>query len=85
MNKIIPVLVMKPNGNRIICLSNIFDPHYHDLRGEKVERCLTTPYRRDVFRCLEMASDREIIVLSSPSRVVERRAARCSSGGMGTP
>ena len=63
MNKIIPVLVMKPNGNRIICLSNIFDPHYHDLRGEKVERCLTTPYRR----------------------VVERRAARCSSGGMGTP
>jgi glycosyltransferase involved in cell wall biosynthesis len=59
---------------KIVCLSNIFDQHYHDLRGEKVERCLTIPYRRDVFRCLEMASDREVIVLSAPPKAMERRA-----------
>jgi glycosyltransferase involved in cell wall biosynthesis len=61
---------------KIICLSNIFDQHYHDVRGEKVERCLTIPDRRDVFRCLEMASGRELIVLSSPPRAVERRAGK---------
>lgn len=61
---------------KIVCLSNVFDQHYHDVRGAKVERCLTTPYRRDVFRCLEMASDRELIVLSSPPRAVERRAGK---------
>jgi glycosyltransferase involved in cell wall biosynthesis len=64
----------KPNQPKIVCLSNIFDQHYHDVRGEKVERCLTTPYRRDVFRCLEMALDREVVVLSSPPKAMERRA-----------
>jgi glycosyltransferase involved in cell wall biosynthesis len=61
---------------KIVCLSNIFDQHYHDVRGEKVDRCLTTPYRRDVFRCLEMASGQEVIVLSAPPRAVERRAGK---------
>ena len=61
---------------KVVCLSNVFDQRYHDLRGETVERCLTIPYRRDVFRCLEVASDREVIVLSSPPRAAERRAGK---------
>lgn len=61
---------------KIVCLSNIFDQHYHDLRGENVERHLTTPYRRDVFRCLEMASGREVILLSSPPKASGRRRAK---------
>jgi glycosyltransferase involved in cell wall biosynthesis len=61
---------------KIVCLSGIFDQHYHDVRGEKVERCLTTPFRRDVFRCLEMASGREVIVLSSPPKAAEWRMAK---------
>src|ERR1017187_10096996 len=66
----------KPSHPRIICLSNIYDQHYHDLREENVERHLTTPFRRDVLRCLEMASGRELIVLSSPPKAVERRAGK---------
>jgi glycosyltransferase involved in cell wall biosynthesis len=61
---------------KIVCLSNIFDQHYHDVRGAKVERCLTIPYRRDVLQCLEMASGREVIVLSSPPKAMERRAGK---------
>ena len=61
---------------KIVCLSNIFDQHYHEVRGEKVERCLTTPFRRDVFRCLEMASGRELIVLSYPPKAEDRRAGK---------
>jgi glycosyltransferase involved in cell wall biosynthesis len=61
---------------KIICLSNIYDQHYHDLRGENVERCLTTPYRRDVFRCLEMASGREVVLLSSPPKAAARRGGK---------
>ncbi len=66
----------RPSHPGIICLSSIYDQHYHDLRGEKVERCLTVPYRRDVLRCLEMASDREMIVLSPPPKASERRAGK---------
>jgi hypothetical protein len=65
---------------RIVCLSNVFDQHYHDLRGEQVLRCLTTPYRSDLFRCLEMASGREVIVLSSPPKAEERRTMVVSNG-----
>src|ERR1017187_5453818 len=61
---------------RIVCLSNIFDQHYHDVRGEKVERQLTITFRRDLFRCLEMASGRELIVLSFPPKAAERRAGK---------
>lgn len=61
---------------KIVCLSNIFDQHYHDVRGERVERCLTAPYRRDVFRCLELAAGRELIVLSSPPRTMDRRGGK---------
>jgi hypothetical protein len=61
---------------RIVCLSNIVDQHYHDLRREEVTRCLTTPYRSDLFHCLEMASGREVIVLSSPPKAAQRRTGK---------
>ena len=61
---------------KIVCLSNVFDQHYHDVRGEKVERCLTAAFRRDLFSCLEMASGREFIVLSVPPKAAERRAGK---------
>jgi glycosyltransferase involved in cell wall biosynthesis len=61
---------------KTVCLSNAFDQHYHNVRGEKVERNLTTSFRRDLFRCLEMASGREVIVLSSPPKAEERRAGK---------
>jgi glycosyltransferase involved in cell wall biosynthesis len=53
---------------RILCLSNMIDQHYHDLRGEKVSRCLTIPYRSDLFDSLEAATGREVVVLSSPPK-----------------
>ena len=65
------------NRSRIVCLTSVFDQHYHDLRGEKTEHhLLTISFRRDVLRCLEMASGREVIVLSSPPKAVERRTAK---------
>ena len=64
-----------PNANKIICLSNVFDQHYHDLRGEKIDRCLGAK-RPVLFRCLETASGRELIVLSSPPKAVERRGGK---------
>ncbi len=60
---------------KVVCLSNVFDQHYHDLRGE-VSLGLATPFRRDLFRCLEMASGREVIVLSCPPKAAERRKGK---------
>ncbi|MGD0351475.1 MAG: glycosyltransferase [Verrucomicrobiota bacterium] len=60
---------------RIICLSNVFDQHYHDVRGEKVDRGLGAK-RRVLFQCLERASGRELIVLSVPPKAVERRTGK---------
>ncbi len=61
---------------KIFYLSGTYDQHYHDVRGEKIERNLTTPYRRDVLYCLETASGREMIVLSSPPKAEDRRAGK---------
>jgi glycosyltransferase involved in cell wall biosynthesis len=62
---------------KIVYLSNIFDSHYHDLRGEKfAHTILTASFRGCVLRCLEMASGREVIVLSSPPKATERRAGK---------
>jgi glycosyltransferase involved in cell wall biosynthesis len=66
----------KSSCPKIVCLSNIFDQNYHDLRGEEVGRSLTTPFRRDLFRCLEMASGREVVVLSWPPKAAKRRTAK---------
>jgi glycosyltransferase involved in cell wall biosynthesis len=66
----------EPTHPRIICLSNIFDQHYHDLRGEKIDRGLSSIKRQVLFQCLEKASGREVIVLSSPPKAAERRAGK---------
>ena len=65
-----------PVHPRIVCLSNIFDQNYHDVRGEEVERHLTIPFRRDIFQCLEMALGWELIVLSSPPKAMKRRTGK---------
>ncbi len=62
-----------PNENKIVCLSNVFDQNYHDLRGEKVARCLSGTKRQVLFRCLQKASAREVVVLSAPPKAEERR------------
>ena len=62
-----------PNENKIVCLSNVFDQNYHDLRGEKVARCLSGIKRQVLFQCLQKASGREIIVLSAPPKAEGRR------------
>ncbi len=61
---------------RIVCLSNTFDQHYLDVRSEKIEVGLANTCRRDLFLCLEMASGREIIVLSCPPKAAERRKGK---------
>ena len=56
------------SAKRIVVLSNVYDDQYLSIRGDSVSRCLSSPKRRDLFRCLELATNREIIVLSSPPR-----------------
>jgi glycosyltransferase involved in cell wall biosynthesis len=68
---------MTPRPPAIVALSNVFDPHYHAVRGEKTaNQILVTSFRRDLFRCLAMASGRELMVLSSPPKAEERRAGK---------
>jgi glycosyltransferase involved in cell wall biosynthesis len=57
---------------RIICLSNVYDQAYVAVRGEDIAPALSSPKRRDLFRSLELASGREVIVLSSPPRATRR-------------
>lgn len=64
-----------PTYSRIVCLSNVFDQHYHDVRGEKIDRALGAK-RPVLFKCLAAAAGRELILLSSPPRAAERRTAR---------
>lgn len=61
---------------KIVCLSNIYEQAYHDSRGENVARCLTTPFRQALYECLETASARELILLSSPPKTVNRRTGK---------
>lgn len=58
---------------RIICLSNVFDEQYEQSRGEPLHRCLSQAKRRDLFKCLELATGLEVIVLSSPPKALKRR------------
>lgn len=53
---------------RVILLSNVFDQQYHEARRDEIVRCLSAPKRRNLFRCLEQASGREVIILSSPPK-----------------
>jgi glycosyltransferase involved in cell wall biosynthesis len=65
----------KPS-RRIVCLSNVWDQQYVDLRGEAVAPSLSHPKRRNLFDCLETATGLEVIVLSSPPKALERRKGR---------
>src|SRR6266576_1884898 len=59
---------------RIVCLSNVYDQSYHDLRRETIERCLSWRKRRDLYGCLKLATGWELIVLSSPPKGTQRRS-----------
>jgi glycosyltransferase involved in cell wall biosynthesis len=61
--------------NKIVCLSNVYDQPYHDLREEKIVRSLGAK-RHVLFQCLAAASGRELVVLSSPPKATERRGAK---------
>src|SRR5688500_1483751 len=61
---------------RVVCLTNVFDQQYHEARQESVARCLSSPKRRDLFRSLEIATGRKIVVLSSPPKALSRRRPR---------
>jgi glycosyltransferase involved in cell wall biosynthesis len=66
----------KPGSPRIVCLSNIYDGNYLHLRKENVDPPLTIGKRRNLFACLEMAAGREVVVLSSPPKALDRRRPR---------
>jgi glycosyltransferase involved in cell wall biosynthesis len=59
----------------IICLSNVYDQHYHDLRGEEIARSLGAK-RQVLFQCLADSTGRKLTVLSSPPKAEKRRSAR---------
>ena len=58
--------------NRLVVLSNVYDDHYDADREDDIARCLSSPKRRDLFHCLEMATTSEVIVLSSPPKSQSR-------------
>ncbi len=57
-------------------MSNVFDRQYQEVRAEQVALTLSSGKRRDLFACLERASGREVIVLSSPPKPLQRHRAR---------
>jgi glycosyltransferase involved in cell wall biosynthesis len=59
--------------SRILCLSNVYDENYRAARSEPFAAVMSSPKRRDLFRCLEMATGRELVVLSSPPKATQRR------------
>jgi len=60
---------------RIICLSNVFDENYQGLRREAIPLPLGSK-RRALYRCLEEAAGRELVVLSCPPKALRRRSVR---------
>jgi glycosyltransferase involved in cell wall biosynthesis len=69
-------LMPRSAPGRIVCLSNVFDEHYQAVREEAIPIPLSSSKRRALFRCLEDAAERELIVFSSPPKALQRRAAR---------
>jgi glycosyltransferase involved in cell wall biosynthesis len=63
-------------SSRIVILSNVYDDQYHSIRSESVARCLSSPKRRDLFHCLELATEKEVIVLSSPPKAEKQTSSR---------
>jgi len=60
----------KPN---LILLSNVYDLNYVNLRCETVPPCLSSPKRRDLFQSLHLATNRNLLILSSPPKSLTRR------------
>jgi glycosyltransferase involved in cell wall biosynthesis len=65
-----------PACPRIICLSNPYDESYLRVRQERVAPPLASGKRKSLFACLERAGGRQVIVLSSPPKAMERRAGK---------
>ena len=61
---------------RVVCLSNPYDENYRAIRKEAFAPYMSAPKRRDLFRCLEMATGRELLVLSCPPKATVRRTPR---------
>jgi glycosyltransferase involved in cell wall biosynthesis len=66
--------------NKIVWLSCSFDDHYAKLRGEEIHTILSVPRRRDIMRCMEMATKREVVVVSIPSKALSRRRPKWLPG-----
>jgi glycosyltransferase involved in cell wall biosynthesis len=62
-------------AGRIVCLTNVFDEHYQRVRQEEIPLPLGSK-RRALYRCLEDAAERELLLLSSPPKALERRSRR---------
>jgi glycosyltransferase involved in cell wall biosynthesis len=69
---------------KVVCLSNVYDQSYHDLRGEDIPRCLSWGKRRDLFHCFELATGKKVIVLSSPPKALARKAFKWLPATRGT-
>lgn len=67
------VRAQETKRGRIICLSNTFDEQYVNVRGEEIPVPLAIEKRRQLWRCLECASGRQVVVLSSPPKALKRR------------
>ena len=70
------VTAQERKAGRIICLSNTFDQQYVNVRREEILAYFGIEKRRNLWRCLELASGRQLIVLSSPPKASKRRRAR---------
>jgi glycosyltransferase involved in cell wall biosynthesis len=64
------------DDGRIVCLSNVFEEEYASIRGEAIALPLSIEKRRDLFRCIEDAIGRRVMILSSPPKAKERRHPR---------
>ena len=67
---------MKLNKPKLILLSNVYDLNYVNLRGETVPSCLSSPKRRDLFQSLRLATNRDLIILSSPPKSLTRHSPK---------
>ena len=67
---------MKLDKPKLILLSNVYDLNYVNLRGETVPSCLSSPKRRDLFQSLHLATNRDLIILSSPPKSLTRRSPK---------
>jgi len=64
---------MNSKKPKLILLSNVYDINYVNLRGETVPPCLSSPKRRDLFQSLHLATNRDLLILSSPPKSLTRR------------